>query len=311
MSSDSQLLEGNKVKIGKQIVLPLSKAVEISFRGLRVRFWRSLITMSGIILAIAFMVSIWAGSSVLNGLWQGKVAGEGGKEERVKNLQVIVDIRDETNTLTWKDAAGAEHDVEVTRQRAIRNTAAEILRRKGLEDPDEAKGGAKAAAKGPAGRGPASEAKAAAARAAPAAETKRSGKRDLWLVILSLCVAVVGIVNSMLMSVTERFREIGTMKCLGALDSFVIKLFLLESTFVGALGTLIGVVIGLLLTLISSLLSYWVLRGLLFAALPWTEVLKGMGWAFVAGTLLSVLGAIYPAIVAARMEPVAALRSDN
>ncbi|MHC4915593.1 MAG: ABC transporter permease, partial [Planctomycetota bacterium] len=287
----SQLLEGNKVKIGKQIVLPLSKAVEISFRGLKVRFWRSLITMSGIILAIAFMVSIWAGSSVLNGLWHGTVAGKDGKEVPIKQVPVIVDIRDEMNSVTWTDEQGVEHDVDITRQRAIRNTAGEILRRKGLEDPEEAK--------------------AAEETEGAAAEAKRSGKRDLWLVILSLCVAVVGIVNSMLMSVTERFREIGTMKCLGALDSFVIKLFLLESTFVGALGTLIGVVIGLLLTLISSLLSYWVLRGLLFAALPWGEVLKGMGWAFVAGTLLSVLGAIYPAIVAARMEPVAALRSDN
>src|SRR5262249_18468586 len=49
-----------------------------------------------------------------------------------------------------------------------------------------------------------------------------------WLITLALLVAFVGILNAMLMSVTERFREIGTMKCLGALDSFIVKLFLIE-----------------------------------------------------------------------------------
>ena len=46
---------------------------------------------------------------------------------------------------------------------------------------------------------------------------------------MSLLVCTVGITNSMLMAVTERFKEIGTMKCLGALDSFVVVLFMLES----------------------------------------------------------------------------------
>src|SRR5262249_9292677 len=50
--------------------------------------------------------------------------------------------------------------------------------------------------------------------------------RQIWLVVMSLVVCTVGISNSMLMSVTERFKEIGTMKCLGALDSFIVKLFL-------------------------------------------------------------------------------------
>ncbi|MHC4789533.1 MAG: hypothetical protein ACYS8K_10080, partial [Planctomycetota bacterium] len=48
-------------KIGRQIVLPLSKAFEIAWKGIRIRIWRSLITMSGIILAIAFLMSVWTG----------------------------------------------------------------------------------------------------------------------------------------------------------------------------------------------------------------------------------------------------------
>src|SRR3954468_24800436 len=77
-----------------------------------------------------------------------------------------------------------------------------------------------------------------------------------WLIGLALLVAFVGILNAMLMSVTERFREIGTMKCLGALDSFIIKLFLIESLFQGVAGTVIGIAVGLLLSLASLTATY-------------------------------------------------------
>ena len=50
-------------------------------------------------------------------------------------------------------------------------------------------------------------------------ETTGISMKDKWLIIMSLIVCVVGIANSMLMAVTERFQEIGTMKCLGALGS--------------------------------------------------------------------------------------------
>jgi hypothetical protein len=57
--------------------------------------------------------------------------------------------------------------------------------------------------------------------------------KQRWIIILSLLVCVVGIVNAQLMAVTERFREIGTMKCLGALDRFILRLFILESRLGG------------------------------------------------------------------------------
>ena len=276
-TSDSQLLEGSKVRIGKQIVLPLSKAVEISLRGVKVRFWRSIITMSGIILAIAFMVSVWSGNSVLDGLLS----------PEIRNREVIREIRLEKAPFSYTLADGSVRSAELQSQRPVRNTVAEVLSLEGYQTEPEA---------------PAASAAAGAA--------KGRGGKDLWLVALSLCVAVVGIVNAMLMSVTERFREIGTMKCLGALDSFIVKLFLLESAFLGGIGTAFGVVLGLLLTAGACLVSYWPLRGLLLAAVSWGDVLQGMLAAFVAGTALSVLGAVYPAIVAARMEPVAAMRQE-
>ena len=281
-NSDSQLLEGNKVKIGKQIVLPLSKAVEISLRGVRVRFWRSLITMSGIILAIAFLVSVWVGNSALDGL------------KAQADRKVLVKVVEETDTLVFTNAKSEPRTVKLLRERDIRLYVAEILRNKGLQVGESDK---------------ASQTEQwSAARAA--GTTGKSGSKDRWLVALSLCVAVVGIVNAMLMSVTERFREIGTMKCLGAMDSFIVKLFLLESTFLGAIGTAFGIVIGLLLTAVSSLISYWALRGLVFSGMPWGDVLQAAVFAFAAGVVLSVVGTVYPAIVAARMEPVVAMRQE-
>jgi len=61
--------------------------------------------------------------------------------------------------------------------------------------------------------------------------------RMTWLVSLSLVVCTVGITNSMLMSVTERFKEIGTMKCLGALNQFVVKLFMIEAFLLGVIAS--------------------------------------------------------------------------
>ncbi len=53
-----------QARIGKQIMLPWSKALEIALKSIRVRFWRSMITMSSIILAIAFLMSIWTSTGI-------------------------------------------------------------------------------------------------------------------------------------------------------------------------------------------------------------------------------------------------------
>ncbi len=67
----------------------------------------------------------------------------------------------------------------------------------------------------------------------PGAESIATSAKQRWIVILSLLVCIVGIINAQLMSVTERFREIGTMKCLGALDRFIVRLFVLEALDAG------------------------------------------------------------------------------
>jgi len=141
-----------------------------------------------------------------------------------------------------------------------------------------------------------------------ALEAKRARARNIWIVVISMLVTVIGITNSMLMSVTERFREIGTMKCLGALSHFIRQLFLIESSCIGLVGAVLGAVAGLLF----SLLAYTVTYG---AALVFTSLNGGLltayfGGSVLVGLILSVVAAIYPAHFASRMLPAHALRSN-
>jgi len=132
--------------------------------------------------------------------------------------------------------------------------------------------------------------------------------KDRWLAILSLIVCVVGIVNAQLMAVTERFREIGTFKCLGALNSFVVRIFVLEGIYQGIFGGLIGSVLGILVATLSLILKLgW--SAIVFW--PALKMLLTIAEALFLAALLSLLGVMYPALVAARMEPAVALRAEE
>jgi len=234
MVQTNERILGGGAKIERQIILPWGKALEISIKSLMIRFWRSLITMSGVILAIAFLMSVWTSSTILGEL---KQAAQG---ETVEAMQV-------KELLT-------KNKVELT----------------------GGKGGIEA--------------------------------KNIWLICLSLLVCVVGIVNAMLMSVTERIHEIGTMKCLGALDGFIIRLFFLESSFQGIIGTAAGIVLGLIASILSELISY---RGYVFEYFPAGGVVLAATYTLVIGTLLSVFAAIFPAYRAAKMQPVEAMRVEE
>lgn len=126
--------------------------------------------------------------------------------------------------------------------------------------------------------------------------------KNTWLVVMSLLVSVVGITNSMLMSVTERYKEIGTMKCLGALDNFIVKLFLLESGMLGFFGSLTGALIGGVFMLLTGI-------GVL-GNLQWGKFLMYLLVCVAIGTILSILAAIPPAWRASNMPPADAMRSE-
>ena len=229
MAQQHQAAPASK-EMGSQVNLPLSKAIEISFNSVKIRFGRSLITVSGIVLAIAFLMSIWTNTTIIDDL---------------------------------KTANSPKMNLK--------------LQQKGIDiDPDSS-----------------------------ASRQERS--KNTWLVVLSLLVCLVGITNAMLMSVTERFREIGTMKCMGALDGFIVKLFLLESSFMGTAGTIIGAVVGLVLAFLLAMASYGTE---LFLYVSWTPIIQYAVLAIVVGSFLSLMGGILPAYRAAKMEPVDAMRLE-
>ncbi|GAA1465238.1 ABC transporter permease [Microbacterium thalassium] len=128
--------------------------------------------------------------------------------------------------------------------------------------------------------------------------------------VIALLAAGFGIVNTLLMSVQERTREIGLMKAMGMGSGRVFTLFSLEATFIGFLGSAIGVLIGMVAgRILSRVLTRTVLSDLpglqLIAFDPAAIaaiVLVVMAIAFVAGTI--------PALRAARQDPVASLRYE-
>jgi len=135
-----------------------------------------------------------------------------------------------------------------------------------------------------------------------------SNPKQRWIIILSLLVCVVGIVNAQLMAVTERFREIGTMKCLGALDRFVLRLFILEAGMQGLAGATVGALTGTLFALAGGLARFGLAAVQLVSV---ADVAVSLAGATAIGLLLSLLGVLYPAWVAARMQPVEAMRVEQ
>jgi ABC-type antimicrobial peptide transport system permease subunit len=133
------------------------------------------------------------------------------------------------------------------------------------------------------------------------------GAAQKWLIVISILVCTIGITNSMLMSVTERYKEIGTMKCLGALNRFIIKMFLLESAFLGIIGSFAGALVGCVSMTLLRLLS----DGMeVIRSFPLLPLLTWIGMAVIIGMILSVIGAIYPAFRAAKMLPADAMRVE-
>jgi hypothetical protein len=229
----------SRLVIARQIRLPLRRAVEIAWKSLRVRLARSLLVTSGIVLALAFLMTTLVTQSTIDGLRQWSTSGPAAQSLQRQELESLLIANG--IPLTPRDIAD-------------------------------------------------------------------SRTQSRWVVGIALMVAFVGILNAMLMSVTERFREIGTMKCLGALDGFIVKLFVLESLFQGVVGTVLGVLLGGVFSLLSSRIT--------FGALVWHgvnagELLSAGAFTLVVGIALSVAGAAYPAWHASHMQPIEAMRVDT
>lgn len=142
----------------------------------------------------------------------------------------------------------------------------------------------------------------------PGDMTVATTSKQRWIVILSLLVCIVGIVNAQLMAVTERFREIGTMKCLGALDRFIIRLFVLEAGMQGLAGGGFGALLGAIFSLLNAILRF---GSTVLVHVSWLDVTGSILLSTAVGFLLSLLGVLYPAALAAKMHPVEAMRVEQ
>ncbi|HMP88705.1 MAG TPA: FtsX-like permease family protein [Kiritimatiellia bacterium] len=133
------------------------------------------------------------------------------------------------------------------------------------------------------------------------------GERMTWLAFVSMLVCAVGIANAMLMSVTERFREIATLKCLGALDGFIMTVFLIEASILGLVGGIAGTLIGLIIAILRMLAVF---KGLLFDALPLGSLFTASLLSIAVGVILAAVSAVYPSFRAARLAPMEAMRIE-
>lgn len=137
---------------------------------------------------------------------------------------------------------------------------------------------------------------------------------DLFLAIfgsLALAVASLGIINTLVMAILERRREIGIMKALGASDIDIKKLFFVEAGSMGVLGGVLGIALGWIIGKVINIGTnlYMQSRDIApqnFWIVPWWLVGLALGFS----VLVSLLAGMYPAARAAKLDPVQALRHE-
>ena len=118
---------------------------------------------------------------------------------------------------------------------------------------------------------------------------------------ISLMVGGIGIMNIMLVTVTERTREIGIRRAIGAQRSSIVTQFLIEAAMLCGLGGIIGILIGTL--------GCYVLGNLLFQMTIYPSPTVTAG-AFGFSILLGLIFGSYPAVKASKLQPVEALRAE-
>ena len=137
---------------------------------------------------------------------------------------------------------------------------------------------------------------------------------DLFLGIfgsLALAVATLAIINTLVMAVLERRREIGVMKAIGASDQDVRRLFFTEAGAMGFLGGVLGILLGLAIGKgINFGTAIYLTRRQLPAEAVWSMPLWLVGAAIVFSIVVSLLAGLYPASRAARLDPVQTLKYE-
>lgn len=337
--------------IGTQVKLPMRIALQITLEGIRIRLGRALVTISGVTLGIAFLMSVMTGELV-------KAAVDRQKEfqQTVRLMNTLV--ASETGLLEGKtlgvavfgklsrEESAMLKELSAGKPKSLRTYGLQLsgITKQDTDLKSIGQGASLLLILGDQTRVPASLAELSVGMLQSVVMDSRADRhyqgkqvvgvrrelffgeqsrldkveaakkavqdrfRTIWIVCISLLVTVIGISNALLMSVTERFKEIGTMKCLGALSSFIRRLFLVESALIGVAGSVLGVILGIIIPLLAYGFSFGF--ELVFGSMKWLTLI-GYGFTgIVVGTVLAMLAAIYPANFAARMVPAMALRSN-
>jgi putative ABC transport system permease protein len=137
---------------------------------------------------------------------------------------------------------------------------------------------------------------------------------DLFLFavgMIGIFVASLGIINTMVMSILERYKEIGVMKAVGASNKDVKKIFLFESGVIGFMGGVFGLALGWIVSIIiNAITNYFAVRQgapyMNYFSFPWWLCLGAIAFSI----LISLISGIYPTMRAAKVDPVVALRHD-
>lgn len=130
---------------------------------------------------------------------------------------------------------------------------------------------------------------------------------QFWLIFVALLVAGLGVFNSLLISVAERYREIATIKTLGAADRHVLLLYLIESLIIGVIGGGLGVLVGLGVG-VGLLTAYG--RAAEIVMVTPAEYLYIMGQGLLYAAILSLFATAYPSYHASKMSPAEAFRVE-
>ena len=122
-----------------------------------------------------------------------------------------------------------------------------------------------------------------------------------WIIsVITIFGSSIALMNIMLVSVTERTREIGVRKALGANRNTIAVQFFIETLVVGQMGGILGTILGILLGWgLASLLEF-------SFTIPWAAII----WAFAITFIVAIVSGSYPAVKASKLDPIEALRYE-